>query len=496
MKSSLSSSVLANVLQTLAGAALLFALYRYINASLGVEQLGVWSVVLASVSASRVADFGLLAGVTRFVARDLAHGEIARASQVVDTAALTVGALMGTILPLLYPLLARLLPLLFDSEHLPQAQKILPYAVGSMWLAVVAAVFQGGLDGCQRMDLRGGLVVAGQVVLLAAALWLVPNRGLIGLASAQLVQGIFLLVAGRLLLRRVLHRNLPWFPRCWNRLVLRDMFSYGVNVQVASAFMLLFDPLTKALMAHFGGVASAGYFEMAGQVVLKARTVIVAANQAIVPYVASMAENAPAKVADLYRRNMNVLAFVALPTFALLFAWSGGISWLLTKAYSANFVFLMGMLGIAWLCNIFASPAYFANMGTGEVGWNTLSHLIMGILNAGLGWLFGSHYGANGVALAYAVALIAGSGFLVGIYQHRSRLGLRCGFARNQVGLLAACLVVTIAGWLEPLGSQRGKPSVHALGLLLPPLILGLALWLHPMRRQFLGALMSRAGRA
>ena len=53
---------LANVLQALAGAALLFALYRYINTTLGVEQLGVWSVVLATASASRLADLGLSAG--------------------------------------------------------------------------------------------------------------------------------------------------------------------------------------------------------------------------------------------------------------------------------------------------------------------------------------------------------------------------------------------------------------------------------------------------
>jgi O-antigen/teichoic acid export membrane protein len=71
----LSSNAAANVLQALAGAALLFALYRYINTTLGVEQLGIWSVVLATASASRLADLGLSAGVTRFVARDRARGE-------------------------------------------------------------------------------------------------------------------------------------------------------------------------------------------------------------------------------------------------------------------------------------------------------------------------------------------------------------------------------------------------------------------------------------
>lgn len=68
----LSHNVAANVAQMLIGAALLFALYRYINDTLGAAALGVWSVVLATASASRLADLGLSASVTRFVARQ--HG--------------------------------------------------------------------------------------------------------------------------------------------------------------------------------------------------------------------------------------------------------------------------------------------------------------------------------------------------------------------------------------------------------------------------------------
>ena len=47
MTKRLSRNVSANVAQTLLGALLLFALYRYITITLGVEQLGIWSVVLA-----------------------------------------------------------------------------------------------------------------------------------------------------------------------------------------------------------------------------------------------------------------------------------------------------------------------------------------------------------------------------------------------------------------------------------------------------------------
>jgi len=211
-----------------------------------------------------------------------------------------------------------------------------------------------------------------------------------------------------------------------------------------------------------------------------------------VPHVATLAESEPARVVHMYRENMHVLAFVALPVFALLIAWAGGFSWMLVGTYRPELVFLLGLLAVAWAGNIFAGPAYFTNMGTGHVGWNTLAHVIMGALNAALGWLLGSRYGANGVAFAYAIALVAGSGMLIAVFQRRYGLGWCGGFAREHLGLAVACAAVVAFGWIEPLRPSTSEPSTLAVGLLLPPLVLGMAAWFHPMRRQLLGWLMVR----
>lgn len=486
MSKPLARNALANILQTVIGAALLFALYRYIITALGVEQLGVWSVVLAAVSASRLADLGLSAGVIRFVARDRTRGEDARACQVVDSAVVTLMLSVGAVLPLLYPLLKMLLPHLFEGAYLVQAQEILPYALLSLWLTIVSAVFQGGLDGSERMDLRAGLVIVGQVLMLVLAFWLVPQRGLVGLAWAQIGQGLFLVVAGRMLLRHTLV-DLPWFPLRWRMRVLREMLGYGVNVQAATLFMFFLDPIAKALMALFGGPAAAGYFEIANQVVLKARSVIVTANRAVVPHVAALSETESTRLAPLYQENMRVLVYVALPAVALLIAWAGGFSWLLVGAYQPEFVFLLGLLAVAWGVNIFASPAYFTNMGTGHVGWNTFAHAIIGGLNVGLGWWLGTVYGAYGVAFGYAIALIAGSAVLLVVFHHLNGAGWGCVFTREHGWLAIGSAVVMACGWAAPLQPSTGVPAIVALGLVLPLLVLGLGAWFHPMRAQLMG---------
>ncbi|NCC37591.1 MAG: lipopolysaccharide biosynthesis protein, partial [Chloroflexia bacterium] len=340
---------------------------------------------------------------------------------------------------------------------------ILPYALVSLWLTVVAAVFQGGLDGCQRMDLRAGLVIAGQVLLLALAFWLVPQHGLVGLAWAQIGQAIFLAVIGRILLRYALP-TLPRLPRQWRKHVLREMLGYGANLQAATLFMLLVDPVANALMARFGGPAAAGYFAMANQVVLKARSVIVAANQAIVPYIATLSESDSRRVDRPYNENMRVLAFVTMPTFALLFAWAGLFSWLLTGADQPEFVFFLGVVSLAWVVNIFTGPAYFTNMGTGSVGWNTLSHLIMGVLNAGLGWLLGSAYGTQGVLYAYTIAMITASAVLIIVFQHQNRVSWHAGLSREHLGLLVASVSVVAFGWIAPLQLPTNGPAALAAG--------------------------------
>ena len=494
MRTRLVGNALASLVQALVGAALLFGLYRYINGALGVERLGIWSVVLATASASRLADLGLSAGVTRFVARDRSRGMSQRAVEVIDTAALTLMVAVGALLPLLYPLISRLLPRLFHGEHLESAMEILPFALVSLWLTIVGAVFQGGLDGCQRMDLRAALVVIGQALLLLLAVVLVPRYGLVGLAWAQIGQGLFLMAAGRWLLRRALP-CLSSLPRKWSGSALREMLGYGANVQAATVSMLLLDPVAKALMARFGGAATAGYFEVANQVVLKVRALIVSANQAIVPHVATLAEAEPSRLGHLYRDNMSLLVVVTLPVFALLIAWAGGFSWLLLGAYQPEFVFLVTLLAVAWSANIFAGPAYFSNLGTGRVGWNTFSHVLMGTLNVALGWLLGRSYGAHGVAFGYAIALIAGSATLIGVYGYLHRIRWQAKSTHGHLVLIGASLAVAGFGWGAPLRMNGSGLVWVPISLLLPPVVLGVSVWCHPVRRRLLYSLLARRAR-
>ena len=491
-KNYLLNNVFANVAQAILSAAIMFGLYRLINSSLGVELLGVWSVVFATVSISRLVEFGLSAALMRFIARDLARNNPDRAAVAIDTVMIALLIVVAILIPITKPVFEKMLALLFNNDFLDSALQLLPYALVSVFLTVGAGVSQGGLDGIQRMDIRAGIVLCGQALLFGLSALLMPEYGLLGLAWAQIAQGVFLCIVGRIVLS-CYFPSIRFYRFRWSSRVLREMLRYGLNVQVAAIFMLLFESLTKMMMVRFGGAASAGYFEMANQAILKTRSVIVSANRAIVPHVASLKEMAPENISSLYHKNLRILSLISLPIFALLAAYSPLLSIIILNQVQNEFVFLMVLLSFAWAVNTLCAPAYFVNMGSGAVGKNTFSHAIIGLLNLTLGLLLGIVYGATGVAVAFSVSLILGSLFLVFSFTERNSGEVCRQSSKNWFILPITCIPVALLSLALPSGPLDISSLTIIAFILAPPLLLGLAAWLHPGRIDLQRFLFARA---
>lgn len=258
------------------------------------------------------------------------------------------------------------------------------------------------------------------------------------------------------------------------------------NVQAATCFVLLLDPLTKALIINFGGPATAGYFEMAIQVVYKVRALIVATNRAIVPHVTYLAETLPTRVNDLYRENVRILVYMTLPAITLLIVWASSFSSLLVGSREKELVLLINIIAITWASNIFSGPAFFTNMGTGHVGWNTISLAIMGALNLCLGWLFGSLYGWHGVIFAYAISVIIGSLALIQVFQKKNNLDWKNMLDREHLQLFVICTAMAVFSQTTQFATTSGTITYIAGTIILPLLVVGLAMWLHPLSRQLI----------
>jgi O-antigen/teichoic acid export membrane protein len=472
-----------SVLQSVVLGVVPFILYRYLLQAIGAELLGLWSLVLSTTAISRIGELGFSASAVKFVAKYVARGKLSLAGEVVQTAALSVGVIVGLFLLLAYPFAKVILNWAVPADRLGAALSILPFALISLFMTVVAGVFQSGLDGNQRVDLRCAVMMSGSVLHLLLCFILTPRYGILGPAYAQMIQSGTVLLVSWVLLKRVL-AGLPWVPFRWNIALFREMFGYGINFQVTSLVSLLYEPTTMSLLGRFGGLNVVAYYRMASKLVTQARSIIVSANRVLVPVIAELQERKPQQVRIVYVESFRVVLYISLPIYASVVMLAPAISMLWIGRQEQSFVLFTILLAAGWFLNTVNAPAFFMNIGLGELGWNTVSHLLIALLNGVGGVLLGYPYRAVGVVFAWAVALALGSQVVSVSYhiEHKvpvSELGLRQG---GGVGF--ACLVSIFASWRiyrSALFVQHVMIAALAVVLLFGTIV-AIPLWLHPMR--------------
>ena len=471
--------------QTIVQTVVLLLLYKHLLASIGVIKLGVWSVILATVSVSRFSELGLSASVTKFVARYTARKDDEVAARLVQTAALTLAGALGIALLALAPALVWALPHFLPPDSLADGIALLPFALASLWINSIAGAPLGALDGCLRVDLRAVVTMVASVFFLVLCYFTAEPYGLMGVAIAQVAQALLLLVSAWFVLKRVL-RSLPPAPVRWDRALFREMIGYGVTFQVNSIAMLLFEPTTKVLFSKFGGLEAAGYFEMAERMILKVRALIVESNRALVPVFAGLHETDPRSTGLAYGQNVRLLRFLITPVYAALAALAPAIAEMWIGQLQPKFVALTVVVSAAWFVNTLGTPAYFAYLGTGKLRWLTVGHLVMGVSNLALGVPLGQLLGWQGVLAAFAISLSIGSLIPMWAFHRENVIDRSAGFSKHDLvlslislGMVVLLLSIYSSEWASHMSTWvRVMSSTVAVSLLL----LGVA-WFHPMRR-------------
>lgn len=461
-----------------------FALYRYVIVSLGISEFGIWSLVLSTISATRIADLGFTVGVVFFVSKDLSQGMYDHASEVIDTASIILFVGLGLILTILFPVLSILYKTLFGPSDLSVALAILPYSLITLWFTIMSSLFQSGLDGCQRMDVRSILVLLGQFVLFIATMALVPDYGLMGLAWAQVIQGIVTLLIGRAFLRKEIS-CLAFIPTRFNKSTAKQLLRYGLNMQIGSLFMLFLDPLIKMIMTKYGGPTSVGYFDAANQVILRARGILSSLNQVVSPKVTELNIKEPHLLASLIEKNYRLIVFAVIMFAFVIFVFASQLSIITIGSSNDLFIYFLKVLFIGWMLNILSMPAYYFAIGTGMVTLITASHVTLTIMSLLMAWLLGDVIGANGVVFGYSAGIGLGGLVLVIMFHWGSGNSMHFLVSKDDLALLVGGLLIySIDKLLYNLGQLQAQfmGNITLLQIIQSLLMLTL-IWLHPERK-------------
>ena len=252
---------------------------------------------------------------------------------------------------------------------------------------------------------------------------------------------------------------------------------------------MFYDPVTKSLLSKYGGLSMVGYYEMANKLVQQCRSIIVSANQVLVPAFADLDERNPKKIRSVYLTSYNLLFYLASPLFAMIILCIPLISEIWIGHYERIFIIFGVLLSIGWFLNTLAAPAYFANLGTGDLRWNVIGHAIIGILNAGLGLILGFYFDGYGVAVAWIIAMSLGSAIIYFFYHHINGISFGELFPINsRVMFLFYSFLCVISFIIQRrIDVGVGSITLNSLLSLIFLLLVFIPFYLHPNRIMLFG---------
>jgi O-antigen/teichoic acid export membrane protein len=487
-------NAVTTLVQVIGNAGILFFLYRFLIRSIGIERLGIWSLVLATTSVVTLANQGFSTSIVKFVAKYAARRKPDDVSVLVQTAVISIGVAFAVALLALYPAAKWILRVLLPPTALPEAYAILPFALAALWINVVGGTLQAGLAGHQLITHVNYVELGSSALYLALAVWLVPRDGLLGLAYAQVAQGAACFLATWLLLKRRVP-GLPFIPLRWSRRLFREAVGYGAQFQFITATQALREPVTKALLTKFGGLAITGLYDVAARWVVTFRELIVQANQVLVPTVSSLQETDPESIPTVYRESYRLIFFLAIPAFAFLVVVSPLVSMIWIGRYDAVFVRFVAVLAAGWLVNVLCNPAYVMDLGTGGLRWVSVGCAATAILNAGLGFAAGEFLDGTAVVAASVLSLIAGYAIVLVSYHLENRVPFAQLLPAESAGIILTSLFGAViffpffrASQTRSIFSLTTTAGISAalLTMIVVPM------WVHPMRKRLLNWVLAR----
>jgi len=479
-------NALSTVMQLLGNAAVLFFLYRFLIHTVGIERLGVWSLLLATTSLVTLANQGLSMSIVKFVAKYVARGNAVDVSLLVQTAILTAAVFLGAISAALFPAARWALSFLLPGSRLAEGLAILPFALISLWFNVLGTIAQAGLAGHELITLCNYIEFAGSLSYLGLAVVFVPRYGLVGLAAAQAAQAAFGLFAAWHLLRRQIP-GLPVIPHRWSAARFKEIVAYGVQFQWVTICQSLREPVTKALLARFAGLAYTGFYDMAARLVVTLRELIVQSNQVLIPTVSNLHERDRTAIPGIYRESYRLVFFLAVPAFAILVVAAPLVSTVWIGSYQPLFVRFVLLLAAAWFVNVLCNPAYVVDLGTGALRWVTIGCTVTAILNAFLGFFAGKWLGGTAIVAVASSSLVVGYLTVLIAYHLQSNepfSTLLPQESRMILGLSVAGAIVALAVLYWSSASAGISVAALASTVVALALLVAFPVWTHPIRRR------------
>jgi O-antigen/teichoic acid export membrane protein len=376
LDSRLKRNALFAVGQSLIVSLCVFLVYRLLIAQVGIERVGIWSLLLAGSALFRIGDVSGSGAVARFVAIDLSGNDAYRSRDTVHTVVVTTlgfNSILGLLLYFLAPLV---IPRVIPFPYLAESLVLVPYVVAIMLLSALSVAIISGIDGAQRADRRALVISVSALIFLGTSWYLVPKFGVLGYAAALVVQQTAVIGIGWCTLRHYIP-NLGWFPYRWNFAIFRKTTGYALKLSGIGIVSLMFEPLAKFAFNHVGGPGLVAYFELASRLVGQVRSLVIAAATPLTPAFAATEATGKLHFEEMLDKATRMASIAGVAAALVTVVGAPVMSLIVLGRLDPQLLLLTAVLTAGWSINILAVPFYFAGQGRGVLLWNFLSHTIL-----------------------------------------------------------------------------------------------------------------------
>ena len=250
-KKKLTINATSAMIQVAFTAFIYFFLYKYLLNSLGVKQLGVWSLILSFSSIANLANLGLTSGLVKFVADYIAEKKNEKFGKLILTSIISLALLFSGVSLAILLGAKYFLHYVIDKQYIAIAFSILPLSLSSLCINAISGVFTSVLEGFQKNYLRNFIYIFSGIVMFVATILLTPVFQLKGVAMAQLLQSFFILISALVLMIKISPFNRFHYWK-WSNRSFKELFNYGYKFQIVSICQLLYEPTTKMLLSKYG----------------------------------------------------------------------------------------------------------------------------------------------------------------------------------------------------------------------------------------------------
>ncbi|PUE28094.1 oligosaccharide flippase family protein [Limnohabitans sp. Jir72] len=417
-KLNIQRNVKITVLAFIVNIILTFVGFRLVVQHGGTEALGLWSMLTASIYIIRLGDVGVGSATERVIALLDVEKEPLLMRRYLDTALVLNGLIFIVLTGIIFILMNLNISWLIPGSQAEQSEgkKILPIILMAFILTNLGNIVLGGLRGL-HFAWQGAYfsIFSGSVQLILIIL-LVPKIGVEGLAWAQLSQALILGLLAWLFFNRHIQfctkLKVSSLPRYGSCNLLKELFGFSIRVQAVNLANGFFEPISKIMVGHSGGMALLGLYEMAFKIVALPRNAVISGVHSLTPAITRLMRQDQFEAINLYKLAYKRVTFGTSMVLGSVILSAPLISIITIGTVNSRLICFIAIIAVGFLINSFGAPAYALGLAAGVMKFNLISSILSLCCVIFFGFVLKIIMPIYGTALACAIGLSVGGLFI------------------------------------------------------------------------------------